>query len=368
MIRVLIVYLLFFIIVAANPTVKERKSWFFNKSDTSVTSNPSNLKYFKFYDAMPDEISLKVFDNIDLRSIGDKKLFVGYGIVDPEGENCKIFRKSDTGMTNDIRVCLPWWRIEREYLNNSDTTNTLTKNLIKDLRKNTRPPINVKTCKRYESRKIYQGGKVTCTSYFSRTAHESCVNNPKQSKCFVSNCGEELRSKCTKIKTVIGEVTKLKGITINGDSYGEKVTKVGLSTHQYECPSGPLFEGDKCVEEETSLMFPYKCSEDSVDPSSSVKTYGEYIYCNESSPIFDTANKITGFNGTCSDGRKVICETNRFKSTTKVCKEPIYETKINSDINTVKQKRTHRDVVVSVLSGEIDSYSEKAECLRSNSA
>lgn len=117
-----------------NPRATDRGTWSLETVNTTQSAEPSELKYFQYFDVMPDEISLKVFDDIDMTSLKDKKLYIGYGIADPNGEECKIFPKAQTGLPNDVTICLPWWRIEREYVapNNTTSSNDL---FIKDLRK-----------------------------------------------------------------------------------------------------------------------------------------------------------------------------------------------------------------------------------------
>lgn len=366
--KVILICLLFVTTIlfsaSTNPTADERTAWFFNTTNTSVTGQPSNLKYYKFFDAMPDEISLKVFDNIDISNLGDKKLYVGYGTVDPKGDNCKIFRKEDTGMPNDITVCLPWWRIEREYIQDNSLLSQSTDAFIKEIRQNSKPPIVVKTCKTKQSGRIYSGGKVTCTTYFDRMASKSCWDNPKQSECYVNNCGKELTEKCSLIDTAIGETTTLKGaVVVNGEVQADD-TKVNLSTHQYECPDGSIFKEDECTEMEQNLVFPFECK-----PSSNkngVLDAGEYTYCDETKPIRDSSNTITGFSGTCSDGRAITCNVNRYSKTSLVCKEPIYETKITSSLHQTEQIRNYTEYQVDVLSGEPDSHASDSNCIRVN--
>lgn len=349
---------------SANPTADERKAWFFNTTNTTTSGEPSNLKYFKFFDAMPDEISLKVFDNIDISNLGDKKLYVGYGTVDPRGNNCKIFRKEDTGMPNDITVCLPWWRIEREYIQNNSQLSQTTDSFIKEIRQNSKPPIVVRTCKTKKSGRIYSGGKATCTTYFDRLASKSCWDNPKQSECYVNNCGSELTEKCKLISTAIGEVTTLKGAVIVNGEVTEDDTKVELSTHQYECPDGSIFQEPECTEMEQNLVFPFECKPSSV--TDGVIVQGEYTYCDDTRPVYDSSNTITGFSGNCSDGRAITCQVNRYSKTSMVCKEPIYETKITSALHETEQVRNYLEQQVDVLSGEPDSYASDDTCLRVN--
>lgn len=347
-----------------NPRATDRGTWNLETVNTTQSAEPSDLKYFQYFDVMPDEISLKVFDDIDMSSLSDKKLYIGYGIADPHGEECKVFPKAQTGLPNDVTICLPWWRIEREYVapNNTSASNDL---FIKDLRKNTKPPIVYKTCKRYENGVTYLGGKTTCTTYFDRTISRSCWDNPEQKECYVNNCGTNLIEKCTRIDTVIGEVDKLEGATVVNNTIKQESTKHNLVTHQYQCPDSTIFDQKECTEREENLVFPYECKPASTNEDGSLND-GEYIYCDENKPEFDVSGNVSGYKGTCSDGREVTCEINSFKQTKLICQEPIMSTKIESAVREVQKTRDFTEYSVDVLSGEPDSYSADPDCVRSN--
>lgn len=347
-----------------NPTATDRGVWNLNTVNTTQSSDPSELKYFQYFDVMPDEISLKVFDDIDMTSLSNKKLYIGYGIADPKGEECKIFPKAQTGLPNDVTICLPWWRIEREYVapNNTSVANDV---FIKDLRKNTKPPIVYKTCKKYENGVTYLGGKTTCTTYFDRTISKSCWDNPEQQECYVNNCGTNLIDKCTRIDSVIGEVDKLEGATVVNNTIQQDSTKYKLVTHQYQCPDSTVFDQQQCTEREENLVFPYECKPATTNEDGSLND-GEYIYCDENNPKFDASGNVSGYGGKCSDGRSVTCEINSFKQTKLICQEPIMSTRIESAVREIQKTRDFTEYSVDVLSGEPDSYSADSNCIRSN--
>ena len=346
---------------AENAQTIKRDNWQYNTTSTLETAEPTNLKYFKYFETIPDEISLKIFDNQDLSHLAGKKLVVGIGVADKGGEDCKIFKKEDTGQAQDITVCLPWWRIEREYKEN---VTKVTGASFLDKLKIPKAPLSVNYCKEYSDGKVYPGGIVTCTTYFDRNAGGDCWNNPEQQKCFVDNCGGEVKNKCTYLDSAVGDVTTLPSSVINDIGLPQQEdTKIKLTTHRYECPSGPLTEDINCVNEENVIMYPYECKED--DPNTD-KDDGEYIYCDENKPNFDTDGSILSFNGICSDGTNVVCEVNKFKNTTKICTQPIYETEIITKLKNVELSREANEVLIDVLSGEPDIYSVNANCLRSN--
>jgi len=348
--------------LADNADTVKRNAWKFEDTDTIQSSVPSNLKYYKSFELLPDEINFKIFNKQDLSHLAGKKLYVGYGIADQKGEDCKIFPAAETGQAHDITVCLPWWRMEREYKRKKNTSKAMPSFL--DGLKVPRAPMTVNYCKEYADGKEYPGGKATCTTYFDRNAGGDCWDNPEQAKCFVDNCGIQLKNKCEYIDSAVGNVDTLPSSVLNSTGTPESVeTKVKLTTHRYTCPSGPIAENVECVDEKQAIMFPYECKEDDV---ATLKDDGEYIYCDEQRPVFDVSGNIESFLGTCSDGTEVTCQVNKFKNTVKVCTQPIYETEIISEIKGTELVRGYTERTVDVLSGEADIYSADESCLRSN--
>ncbi|WP_418181237.1 hypothetical protein ACNSOL_12070 (plasmid) [Aliarcobacter lanthieri] len=347
-----------------SPNAEERGSdWKLNDLNPNIIE-PSNLKYFKFYDVLPEEINLKVFENQDLSLLGDKKLFVGYGLADPKGKNCIVLKGKKNGVDETREVCLPWWRVEREYLNLNEEGQTLKNNIFESLKK-PRPPLMVNVCDKEVSSKYYPGGNVVCTTYYDRLTDESCYKNPMQEKCFVDNCGKQIVDNCKFVETIVGEDTTLETAIIDKKSGKhlptKEETKVNLTSHVFSCGGGSLT--NTCESTKDVLMFPFECKLD--DPSTAVDD-GEYVYCDENSPVYSPNGEINGFNGKCSDGKDIVCQVNKFQNSTSKCIEPIYETfdkYTNYEYETV---RTYKEVSVDALSGEPDYYSGNENCLRSN--
>lgn len=363
--KLIILCLIFNYLTAENENVQvdERESWFFDTKNTKNTANPSNLKYYKFYDLLPDTIAVKVFEEQDLSVLNGKKLYAGYSTVDPSGKDCKIFPASSTGYSQDVTVCLPWWRIEREYIKTNENFSSGVSDLIKSLKKQT-PPIMVDICRTRKEPKIYPGGNVTCTSYFDTLAGGDCKDNPEQAKCYVNNCGTYLNKYCDLKDIVKGEVEELDtAVTLsdNAQVIKQESTKVKLSTMQYVCPSGSITDGE-CIEKDEVMMFPATCVED--DPATDVDE-SEKKYCEKSDAVY-VNNELSHFTTTCNDGRTVKCEIDKFYAQKAQCLEPIYEESTETEIYDATLTRTYETKEVDVLSGEIDVYSGNESCLRAN--
>lgn len=143
----LLLFLVFFVqtLFSQDLQTVERKNWENNTTNTTITSAPTSLKYYKYFDVLPDEINYKIFDKQDLSNLAGKKLYVGYGVAMQSGRECKTFKKEDTGLATDTVICLPWWRIEREYKKKL-VPSAATSSFLDTLRVQ-KPPMNVSYCK-----------------------------------------------------------------------------------------------------------------------------------------------------------------------------------------------------------------------------
>lgn len=352
----------------AQASVVERQNWFLNDTNTTMSSSPTNLKFFKQYDLLPDEIALELFKEKEMAALAGKRIFVGYGVVDPTGTDCRVFEPSSTGMDQNVTVCLPWWRIERDYQLSASTTTDFEQFFC--TMPQPRPPKLVNVCSAWEAvspKYDYPGGKVTCTSYYNKLLSKECWENPKQPACFMNNCSDYVKKNCTATATVGGDVTTLQ-TTKYSSSTGDKVpvafeTKLDVLTYQYQCPAGSLVPNQKCVAEKSVLMFPHECK---VDNPATLVDDGEYTYCDEKQAQYDGAGAIVGFLGNCADGRQVMCEANGLSETKMECLAPKYAEKVSSELRDTFEARNYTEKSIDVLSGEPDIYSENATCVRSN--
>lgn len=349
---------------ADEASIISRDNWTFNEVNASASSVPSNLKFFKYYDVLPDQIVLPLSNNRDLSQYEGKNIFVGYGVADPKGEDCRVFEASITGLQNDIKICLPWWRIEREYEKQVLPVNDVM-GLLCSL-PTPKPPITVNVCKQWSSDLTIStgGGKVTCTSYYDKLAGLGCWSNPSSPECFINNCSKYIQENCTQEGANKGDVTELKGAQIDSvNAYHSVATKVNLVSYQYMCPAGILLPNKQCEEEESVMMYPYECS---VDDPNTPTNEEEYTYCDESQVQYDGGGKVIGFLGKCGDGRQIMCEVNKFAATERQCTQDITQNFTNLSYTKEANFRIFDEFEVSVLSGEPDIYSEKDNCLRIN--
>lgn len=364
--------LLFFcsVLYATEADIIEREGWYYDDANTTKTGTPTNIQYFKYFDMLPDEIVLEIFNEKNLSHLQGRRVFVGYGTVDPTGSDCRVFPASTSGLDQDITVCLPWWRIERDYQPSTATINDLEQFLC--TMPSPRPPLLVNICKDFApvNDYYYPGGKVTCTSYYNRLLSAECWENPKQASCFVNNCSDYIQKNCTNVANVMGEKHTLetaKYATPGEDGNKEgpiaATTKIDVLTYQYQCPAGALVPNQKCVEEKTALMFPYECTPD--NPNTRIDD-GVYVYCDEDRPQYDLSGEIVGFLGRCPNGQAIMCEANTLRETKLECLAPTYTQKTTESLH---EKHIIRDYVersIDVLSGQPDVYAQNPNCVRAN--
>ena len=362
-----IIFLVVIAVLASQATevkVESRDSkginWILQDFNTSSSANPSNLKFYRFYDQLPDDITLKLFAQKNLSILHGKKLYVGYGVIDPSGKNCKIFLKSQTGLPNNVTVCLPWWRIERTYEISAKTLKDGEKTL-RDIIPEPHPPKLVNVCKQWKNGATYPGGKVTCTVFYSKTISPGCYDNPKQPKCEMTNCSQQMIKQCSKVEGVVGDKTTLVKAEYVASNAVARNDIVGLSSVQFNCPAGAIVPHTQCLNQVSALMYPYQCK-----PPDSTHKNGLYIYCDKNKPQYAGDGSLLGFMGKCPDGRNVFCKANTISEKRKVCIEPI--------TGNVDQNKTYNEIMtrnyttktVDVLSGEPDSYADNPNCIRDN--
>jgi len=365
----LLLYIFFIpalLLSGTNPNVTERKDWAHQDFNVTASDDPSNLKYFRYYDILPDEIILPMFNKLDLSQYAGKKLFVGYGVADPTGKDCRIFPSSQTGLGEPITVCLPWWRIERVYQKERKPAIDLHNALC--AMPKPRPPIMVHVCREYETAPIlsYDGGKHTCISYYSRLRGGGCWDNPNKAECFVDNCSEYVKKNCNHVMSVMGEKYNFE-TPVHKNSKAEFIaTKMKVVTYQYQCPSGASTIEPKCTDRKHVLMFPYECKPD--DPNT-LKDDGVYLYCDEKQPVYE-GTEITGFLGTCPSGTPnagpIVCDVDSFTETKQRCVAPIYQSESFEEPAENVYIKSYTEHEIDVLSGEDDKYAADPNCLRIN--
>lgn len=354
-----------------------------NKRDSEEGSiknlEPNSLKYRDYINVLLSTYNeYNIFEGLDLRDDANKVLYFGYGTGDfDDDKDCKIMY--DPEKNQNIKVCLPWWKIEREY--DAKEVEDITDAGIKSMFDNVVVPLEgkkVEVCSKIDpfANAIFNQGEktVSCTSYYSRTIDDDCNDNPKQSKCFVTTCSDRVKNYCRLEHTyefANGITSAVKDVNANGNaSIDMQETRVDVKGYTYTCPeTANLTPNHICLDTQTVVMNPANCNDDDEITSEQKENLKSgWIYCDNQKPTYDVMGNVTGFLGKCPNGKTVTCSVNVLKSTTKTCIAPVYEEIIKKEVITKTIGRTCQEVYVDISKGEVDKYKDQPNCIRINSA
>lgn len=279
-----------------------------------------------------------------------------YWFAMDNGEEQRCLIEFDTpDWKKPLRVCAPWWQIERIYMLPRNKTLTRTYidkdgtahdfdlaqinqadfpkrievcsqyealtpqpfRLIRDVSGPPMPPLSsadlnrssvVGTLADGESITIedYDGNSFTgvvrfepapsherqCLTYYDRQASERCANNPQQDSCFVDLCSG-IKKRCTFIESQPApkEYTKVDGI-VGGQVVPQKGA-VEVMMHKYQCP---VEEVRNCLVRQTVEMLPQPC------PGMYLDETGEMVYIADESVDTSTLKPIRVYGNTKLDG------------------------------------------------------------------
>ena len=393
-------------------------------SITNLKPDSQEIREFKQF--MPAKlIDYEIFADKDFSKNKTQSLKFGYGTGDYDAKaDCKVM---NTTSGKSERVCLPWWRIEREYDAKIDKSivNTNFRALMGKMKLPMQGKI-VSVCTKVDplANVIYNKERqtITCTSYYNMLAGEDCFQNPFQRKCFYDNCPAKVKENCTLTNTIgFGDLkTKVQVDDVaaaGGDINQLKETKLEVKTYGYKCPKTMNIDLNQvCLKEETVMMQPAVCqsagntggtSGGSSGTGGSSNTGGgnnntggnsgsgqkpslpgldvgdaptehatideilsgksNVVYCNTGNPVIDASGALKGFRGTCPGTRQeVTCKLDSLQTTIKTCTDPIIQKIKEEKINNIEQERVCKDVFVNVAKGETDIYKDDPSCYRSN--
>jgi hypothetical protein len=175
-----------------------------------------------------------------------------------EKNNC-IIEVNSKDIYRPVKICAPWWRIERDY---KLTEKTIFSGI--DLAKINQAdiPDQLVVCTKYNSEAVKNLTEKTvtheCVSYYQATKSDICLRDPIQDQCFVNECIGYVTNSCTKEAEISGykDYTKTKAL-INGSMQWIK-DKQMIKTHIYKCPASPSSSKD-CLEKSSVIVFPKEC-------------------------------------------------------------------------------------------------------------
>ncbi len=295
-----------------------------------------------------------------------------YCVVEVDSEN----------ILKPVKVCAPWWTIEREYANPVETTFNGV-DVYKINQADIPEQFNV--CLKYSAesmaaREDKPWRNVTCTSYYDSVIAPECLKNPKRPQCFVDECNGYIKNACRKTQDLTGYKDYTKAETIINNNNKVQAGKVEITTHIYSCPPSmpPL---NSCEEQATVIIYPKECPNSDCDGYSTcvqnstsfdekatcaTKHVCEKMYGNPDNTEFNSDGTLRYLKNTCSDGTVLNFEPSIQDKTSKKCIE--YEKYLVEEEVTQKctLERPYTDHIVDTSLTENDIYMNDPNCVRMN--
>lgn len=365
--------------------------------------NPDNREIREFKQFMPTALeTYEVFKNKDFSKESSQSVKFGYGTGKYDKDSdCKVINTNGKAE----RICLPWWRVEREYDSNEDRS--IANKDFRELMGKMKLPAQgkfVSVCTKIDplANAIYNQEQqtITCTSYYNRLAGEDCYSNPLQKKCFYDNCPTKVKETCTLVHTIgfadLKTKVQVDDVTAAGQDINQlQETKIEVKTYGYKCPKSANIELNQvCLQQESVLMQPAVCSSSGTTGSTSASSTttstdtsntsdalehatidevlsgkSNLIYCSTANPIIDLSGNLKGFKGTCPNTREqVTCGVEPISSTKQTCIDPIIQKQKEEKVDTITEERLCNDVFVDVGKGENDIFKDDPSCYRANTA
>lgn len=348
-----------------------------NCSSEYINKDGANQKYFNW------STSSEMAGDCNESTLYAKQNQYGtWNKINPNELNYCVVEIDSEEITRPIKICAPWWRIEREYKKDTETTFygvDVYKINQADI------PESFSVCTKYEKKAIQNTLEqpyrdVTCTSYYDSVIAEECLRNPMQSICYVDECNGYIKNACRLKATVepYKDYTKTEVVKAGANIVAKG--KVGIKTHIYSCPPS-LPSLNSCQEQSNVIIFPKECPGSDcegyskcVHDSSSIeeknlcsgKYVCEKIYGNPDNVEFNTDGTLKYLKNTCSDGTVLNFEPSIQHKNSKKCLEYEYYTIEEEVSQRCVLDRPYSDYVVDTSLTEIDIYMNNPSCIRLN--
>ena len=322
-----------------------------------------------------------------------------------------IIEVNSPDINRPIKLCAPWWRIERKYtkpanfninagdnadweLMNMDVNNS--KRLIYNPK-----AINIKSINKADVPELYNictqwdasgvaainNGAMQefhCTTYYDATRKEECLRNVYQAQCKVSECQGYVENACTHIETVrpLKDYTKI-WIERNGVPT-EIRGKAKIRTQVYNCPvTTPGTE--ECLTKSTVIAYPKECPgsqcsardtcyNNSVD-SDGLRACDASYTCEKRYPNIqrtpaptdlDADNNLIHMHATCSDGSDLVFDVNVQNRLNKTCLEYSEIEETTEITKNCLIEREFEDFTLDMSITASDEYEADPDCVRKN--
>ena len=286
-----------------------------------------------------------------------------------------------------LKICAPWWRIERTYeINDSDSLDMLAGGIKLNQINQADIPQSYTVCTQYDANATAalqeaSPREVTCTQYYQATAAPECIRNPYQPQCFINECEGYIENACTLVDTLIPykDYTKTQ-VKLNGVLTWIK-DKQSIKTLVYQCPPS-LPSIKKCKKQELVLVWPKEC------PGSQCEAQKECILNNQAdeetcktkypckkiypnldltdASCYDVNGNLIKLKGKCNDGTVLDFPINIQNRVDKKCIEYEEENITKLVHETCTLERQYSDHTVDMSITDEDAYENNPKCIRIN--
>jgi hypothetical protein len=288
-------------------------------------------------------------------------------------------------VTRPVKVCAPWWRIERNYkLPPQDKV--LINGVSLDLYSINQAtlPMRMTTCLEYAddvNSTALPDRNIICHTYYDMTMAPECRGDIFQPQCFIDTCEGYTKNVCSKNEIQPSSDGKVKDyiwgyVRENGQNVRVKI-KQKMRSYAYTCPPGGT-SVDKCLLAGDVVVFPYQC--DAAVCSDFKRCLGdksksrtqchtlypcEEVYGESSSPVLENG-KLVGFRAKCGERSVVNRNIETLSKKTDKCVkykkiiDVVTETKKCTDV------ATERNYEVNATITEPDIYLGREDCVRHN--
>ncbi|MCK9549465.1 hypothetical protein [Aquamicrobium sp.] len=304
---------------------------------------------------------------------------------DQESHKC-IIKISSPDVERPVKVCAPWWRIERTF-KLPPQEEILINGVKLDLYSiNQSPlPMRLTTCLKYADTNITtsttEQRTVLCKTYYDMSMGPQCINDPIQDSCFVDTCTGYVKNICSlnELQPYGDDQTKdYQWGYVNIDGVPTRVqVKQNIRSHAYTCPPSSV-SFNKCVQRGDVVVFPHQCDTDICSKykdcmrkkgSDRKACYTQFpceeTYGDANQPVLENG-KLVGFRGKCGNEQVVNRNINSIEQTTEKC----LKYKTITDVSYINKKCTseakeQQYEIDTTITAE-DVYQHQSQCIRMN--
>ena len=288
-------------------------------------------------------------------------------------------------VTRPVKVCAPWWRIERTY-KLPPQKEIMINGVQLDLYNINQAtlPRRMTTCLEYDDNittTTLADREVICKSYYDITMSPTCRAEIVQPQCFVDTCEGYIKNVCSKNPeqpTADGRVKDYVWgyIYENGQKVRVKV-KDKIRSHAYTCPPSAA-SMSKCTLAGDVVVFPYQCNPEVCvqykrcigEKTKSRKACHDLFPCEEvygdsNQPVVENG-KLVGFRAKCGEEMVINRNIDKLSKKTEKCLKYKDIVDVVSENKKCTVTATEKRYEVNATITEQDVYSERDDCIRLN--